>query len=206
MKTEKTETIRTIPFHVAVVDVDALARNWWAVFLRGAAGILFGVATFFAPQISLAVLVLVFGAYALVDGALAIVSAIRRRGTSDRWWVLLLEGLVGVAAGLVTFLLPGITALALLALIAAWALLTGALEIAEAIRLRKVITGEWLLALGGIASIALGVLLVLFPGAGALAVVLWIGAYALFFGALLVALGLRLRSWRRSAHLQAAHV
>lgn len=177
---------------VPVVDVDSLSRNWWAVSLRGLAGILFGIITFFAPGISLAALVLLFGAYALMDGVLAIVTAVRRRG-ADRWWLLLLEGLVGIAAGVLTFLLPAITAIALLYVIAAWALVTGAFEIAAAIRLRKVISGEWLLALSGIFSIALGVLLVMFPGPGALAVVIWIGAYAFVFGALLFALGLRLR-------------
>ena len=177
---------------VPVVDVDSLSRNWWAVSLRGLAGVLFGVITFIAPGISLAALVLLFGAYAFADGVLAIVTAIRRRG-NDRWGLLLLEGLVGVAAGVLTLLWPGITALALLYVIAAWALVTGAFEIAAAIRLRKAITGEWLLALSGIFSIALGVLLVLFPGPGALAVTIWIGAYAFVFGALLFALGLRLR-------------
>jgi uncharacterized membrane protein HdeD (DUF308 family) len=177
---------------VPVVDVDGLSRNWWAVSLRGLAGILFGIITFFAPAISLAALVLLFGAYALVDGVLAIVTAVRRRG-ADRWWLLLLEGLVGIAAGVLTFLWPAITAIALLYVIAAWALVTGAFEIAAAIRLRKAITGEWLLALSGIFSIGLGVLLVLFPGPGALAVTIWIGAYAFVFGALLFALGLRLR-------------
>jgi uncharacterized membrane protein HdeD (DUF308 family) len=177
---------------VPVVDVDSLSRNWWAVSLRGLAGILFGIITFFAPGISLAALVLLFGAYALMDGVLAIVSAVRRRG-ADRWWLLLLEGLVGIGAGVLTFLWPAITAIVLLYVIAAWALVTGVFEIAAAIRLRKAITGEWLLALSGIFSVALGVLLVLFPGPGALAVVIWIGAYAFVFGALLFALGLRLR-------------
>src|ERR1700694_1341165 len=177
---------------VAVVDVDSLSRNWWAVSLRGLAGILFGIITFFAPGSSLAALVLLFGAYALMDGVLALVSAVRRRG-ADRWWLLLLEGLVGIAAGGLTFPWPAIPATRLVYVIAAWALVTGAFEIAAAIRLRKAITGEWLLALSGIFSIALGVLLVLFPGPGALAVTIWIGAYAFVFGALLFALGLRLR-------------
>jgi uncharacterized membrane protein HdeD (DUF308 family) len=190
---------------VEVLEVDTLARNWWAVLLRGIAGILFGIATFFAPGISLAALVLLFGAYAFVDGVLALVSALRNRATDERWWVLLLEGLTGVIAGIVTFVWPGITALALLYLIAAWALITGALEIAAAIRLRKVINHEWLLVLSGIASIGLGILLAMFPGPGALAVVLWIGAYALVFGALLVAFGFRLRSWERSGNLHPAH-
>jgi uncharacterized membrane protein HdeD (DUF308 family) len=180
---------------VPVVDLDSLSRNWWAVMLRGLAGILFAIITFFAPAISLAALVLLFGAYAFADGVLAVVTAVRRRG-ADRWALLLLEGIVGIAAGVLTLLWPGITALALLYLVAAWALVTGAFEIAAAIRLRKMITGEWLLALSGIFSIALGVLLVLFPGPGALALVIWIGAYAFVFGALLFALGLRLRGLR----------
>jgi uncharacterized membrane protein HdeD (DUF308 family) len=180
------------------VDVDTLTRNWWVVLLRGIAGILFGIATFVAPGVSLAVLVLLFGAYALVDGVLAVITAVRRRDVSDRWWMLLLEGIVGIAAGLVTLVWPGITALALLYVIAAWALLTGAFEIAAAIRLRKIITGEWLLVLSGTASIGLGILLMIFPGPGALVMVLWIGAYAFVFGILLIALSFRLRSLGRS--------
>jgi uncharacterized membrane protein HdeD (DUF308 family) len=184
---------------IPVVDVDSLSRNWWAVSLRGLAGILFGIITFIAPGISLAALVLLFGAYAFADGVLAIVTAIRRRG-NDRWGMLLLEGLVGVAAGVLTLLWPGITALALLYVIAAWALVTGAFEIAAAIRLRKVISGEWILALSGILSMALGVLLIVAPGPGALAVVIWIGAYAFIFGALLFALGLRLKRMGSPRH------
>jgi uncharacterized membrane protein HdeD (DUF308 family) len=179
-------------------DVDTLARNWWAVVLRGVAAILFGLITFLAPAISLVALVLVFGIYALVDGVLSVVIAVRRRRETRRWWQLLLMGVVGIVAGVVTFLLPGITALALLFVIAAWALVAGAFELAAAIRLRKQIKGEWLLALAGLASIALGVLLVLFPGTGALAVVLWIGVYALITGALLIALGFRMRTHRTS--------
>lgn len=178
---------------IPVVDVNSLARNWWVVLIRGLMGILFGLVTFLAPALSLAALVIVWGAYAFADGVFAIISGVRRRG-ADRWWLLLLEGAVGIAAGIVTLLWPGITALALLYLIAAWALITGALEIAAAIRLRKAITGEWLLALSGVASIALGVMLALFPGPGALAVVIWIGAYAFVFGALLIGLSFRLRS------------
>jgi uncharacterized membrane protein HdeD (DUF308 family) len=189
---------------VPVIDLDILTRNWWALALRGVAGILFGLITFVWPGISLAALVLLFGAYAFADGVLAIVSAVRRRG-ADRWWLLLLQGIVGIGAGVVTWLWPGITALALLAVIAAWALMSGALQIAAAIRLRKVISGEWLLALGGVLSIALGVLLLVFPGPGALAVVIWIGAYAFVFGILLLALGFRLRGLRAPRVHQPAH-
>jgi uncharacterized membrane protein HdeD (DUF308 family) len=199
----KTETFRQSGaiISIAVIDVGTLARNWWVVLLRGLAGIIFGLATLFAPEISLAALVLVFGAYAFLDGILALISVIRRHGATDHWWLLLLEGVVGVTAGVLTFLWPDITTVALLYLIAAWALVTGGFEIAAAIRLRKVITGEWLLVLSGIASVALGLLLILFPGPGALAVVLWIGAYALVSGALLIALGIRLRSWARASQV-----
>jgi uncharacterized membrane protein HdeD (DUF308 family) len=190
---------------IAIVDVNGLSRNWWVVLLRGLAAIGFGIITFMAPAISLAAVVLLWGAYAFADGVLALVSAIRRRGESDRWWLFLVEGLVGIAAGVLTLIWPGITAIALLYLIAAWALVTGVLEIAAAIRLRKVIAHEWLLALSGIASLGFGILLVLFPGAGALAVVLWIGAYTLVFGALLVALAFRLRSLGRPHAARPAH-
>jgi len=185
---------------IAVVDMDVLARNWWMILLRGVAGMLFGFIAFVRPGISLAALVLVFGAYVLVDGVLAIVSAIRHHGTQDRAWLHVFEGVAGVAAGVMTFLWPGLTALALLYLIAAWALVTGVFEIVAAVRLRKVLTDEWLLVLSGIASVALGVLLMVFPGAGALGVLLWIGAYAIVSGALLVALSLRLRSLGGTHH------
>jgi uncharacterized membrane protein HdeD (DUF308 family) len=189
---------------VPVIDLDSLARNWWAVALRGLAGILFGIITFVSPAISLAALVLLFGAYAFADGVLSIVSAVRRRG-ADRWWLLLLQGIVGIAAGVVTWLWPGITAITLLFVIAAWALAGGALQVAAAIRLRKVITGEWLLALSGVLSIALGVLLVAFPGPGALALVIWMGAYAFVFGILLMVLGFKLRGLRSPRAHQPAH-
>ena len=183
------------PGRIPLIDVETLAHNWWVLLLRGIAGIIFGVLTFIWPGISLAVLVLLFGAYAFADGVFALINGIRERGVNDRWWVLLLHGVLGIAAGIVTVVWPGITALALLYIIAAWALVIGALEIAAAIRLRKVIEGEWLLALAGIASIALGIMLFLFPGAGALALVIWIGAYALVSGVLLSILAFRLRSW-----------
>jgi uncharacterized membrane protein HdeD (DUF308 family) len=189
---------------VPVIDLEVLTRNWWALALRGVAGILFGIITFVWPGISLAAQVFLWGAYAFADGVLAIVTAVRRRG-ADRWWLLLLQGIVGIGAGVVTWLWPGITALALLAVIAAWALMGGALQIAAAIRLRKVISGEWLLALGGVLSMALGVLLLLFPGPGALAVVIWIGAYAFVTGILLLALGFRLRGLRAPRVHQPAH-
>lgn len=180
---------------IPIIDAETLAHNWWMPLLRGLAGIIFGVLTFIWPEISLAALVLLFGAYAFADGVVALINGIRERRANDRWWLLLLHGISGIAAGVVAILWPAITALALLYVIAAWALVIGALEIAAAIRLRKVIEGEWLLALAGIASVVLGVLLFLFPGPGALATVIWIAAYALVSGAFLVVLAFRLRSW-----------
>lgn len=189
---------------IRIVDADVLSRNWWVVLLRGVASILFGIVTLVAPGISLGALVLVFGAYALADGILAIASAVRRRSSSDRWWVLLAEGLMSLAAGVVALVVPGITALLLVYVIAAWALVTGVLEIVAAVRLRKAITGEWLLALTGVASVTFALILLAFPVAGALTLVIWIGAFALAFGALLVALAFRLRGRASAGHAPVA--
>jgi uncharacterized membrane protein HdeD (DUF308 family) len=163
--------------------------------LRGAVGVLFGLTTFLVPGLSVAALVLLFGAFALADGILEIVSAVRDRTGDAPRSAIVLRGLLGVAAGIVTLFWPGITALALLYVIAAWAIVGGVFEIAAAVRLRKVIRGEWLLALSGVVSVALGVALMSFPGPGAIALVLWIGAYALAFGAVLIVFALRLRAW-----------
>jgi uncharacterized membrane protein HdeD (DUF308 family) len=175
----------------------ALVRRWWALALRGLAAITFGILTFLAPGASLYALVILFGVFSLVDGALNLITAVRDARGGRRWGAFLLAGIAGIGAGVVTLLWPAIGALALLMLIAAWAVVTGVAEIAAAIRLRKVIKGEWLLGLSGVLSIAFGVLMFLFPSAGALAVVLWIGAYALVLGVLNVALAVRLRSWGR---------
>jgi uncharacterized membrane protein HdeD (DUF308 family) len=162
------------------------------------AAIIFGILTFVLPVASLAALVLIFGSYALVDGVFSLVAALRRADGERPWWALVLHGIAGIAAGVVTFMYPGLTALVLVYVIAAWAIITGALEIVVAIRLRKMITGEWWLAASGAVSIVLGVLLMAAPGAGAVALVLWIGAWALVTGVLLVAVGIRLRRWREA--------
>lgn len=177
--------------------VDVLARNWGSVALRGVVALLFGVLTLFNPGITLTTLVLLFGAFALVDGIFMVVGAITNRRGESRWVAWLIGGLIGIAAGVVTFFLPGLTAAALLGIVAAWAILLGAAEIAAAIRLRKVLTGEWALVLAGALAVAFGFLLIARPGLGALALVFWIGAYATVAGVLLLALAFRLRSWGR---------
>jgi uncharacterized membrane protein HdeD (DUF308 family) len=169
------------------------------VFLiRGIAAILFGIAAFLWPGLTIAVLVLLFGAYALVDGIFAIIAGISARKEVERWWMMIIVGVAGIATGVLTFLWPGITALVLLYIIAAWAIVTGIFQIAAAIRLRREIEGEWWLILGGIASVIFGVLLVIMPGAGALASVWIIGIYAVFFGILMIVLAFRLRGLRNT--------
>ena len=181
------------------MDATSLTRNWWIIALRGVAGILFGLLALIWPGITLGALVLLFGSYALVEGVFNVIAAVRGRTVERAWWALLLEGLISIGAGIVTFVLPGLTALVLVYVVATWALITGALEIVAAVRLRQEITDEWWLGASGVLSIIFGVILMLFPGAGALALVLWIGAYSIVFGALLVALAFRLRSWRAEA-------
>ena len=178
--------------------VEQLIRNWGWIALRGIVAIAFGVLTFVNPGITMMTLVLLFGAYAIVDGVFMIVSAIANRKTQPGWGTLVFGGIMGIAAGVVTYLWPGITAVALLAIIAGWAIFMGIIEITVAIRLRKEIDGEWVLIVSGLLAVAFGVLLIMNPGPGALAVVLWIGAYAVVSGALLLVLAFRLRSWGKS--------
>jgi uncharacterized membrane protein HdeD (DUF308 family) len=187
-------------FENTTLDLDAVASRWWALVVRGIAGILFGALTLVWPGISLFVLVLMWGAYALADGVFSIALS-AAAGTEGRpWGWLLFEGLVGLAAGFVTFFWPGITAVVLLAIIAAWALFTGFAEIVAAFELRRVIENEWMLALSGVLSIGFGVLMAVYPRVGALAVVTVIGFYAIAFGSLLVALGMRLHRLAPSSH------
>lgn len=180
-----------------MISANALARHWWVVGLRGLVAILFGIVAIVWPGMTLAVLVLLFGAYALVDGILDIFAAIRG-DASHRVWMLV-EGIVGVGAGLAAFFWPGLTALVLLYIIAFWAIITGVLEIVEAIRLRQVISNEVALIIGGVLSVLFGILLLAAPGTGALAVVFIIGIYAIIFGIALLAL-----AWRLRAHHHAA--
>ena len=171
-----------------------LAQNWWAVVLRGICAVLFGLGAFVWPGITLAVLILLYGAYALADGVLAVVAAVTSRQSGAFPWGVLLAGLAAIAAGVATLLWPGLTALVLLYLIAAWAIARGVFEVVAAIALRKEMEHEWLLAASGVLSILLGIFLVLSPGAGALALLWAIGAFAIAAGVLMIALGFRLKS------------
>jgi len=177
--------------------VHALAKNWWLLLLRGIAAIIFGLLAFAWPGLTLLTLILFYGAFALVDGVLAIAAAITGGVPGSRWW-LAIVGLLGIAAGLLTFLTPGLTALVLLFFIAGWAIVTGVFEIIGAIKLRKEIDNEWLLILGGIISVLFGVGMMLAPGAGALALVWVIGAYSVVMGVIFVALAFRLRKHTHS--------
>jgi uncharacterized membrane protein HdeD (DUF308 family) len=178
--------------------VHNLAQNWWALVIRGVAGVLFGIGALVWPPAAVTVLVLLFGAYALVDGIFNIVAAVRAPRQGQRWGWLTFSGVIGIATGLITFFFPGITAVALVLLVAAWSVVTGVAEIVAAVRLRKLVRHEWLWILSGVLSVAFGVLLFLLPAAGAVALAIWIGAYMLVFGALLIAFGIRLRSWGRT--------
>jgi uncharacterized membrane protein HdeD (DUF308 family) len=184
--------------------VITLSRNWWALLLRGVIDVLFGVGAFAFPGITLAALVLAYGAFALVGGVFAVAAAVVGRTHGWPWWSLLVEGLFGIAIGIITFFWPGITELALVYVIAFWALVTGIFQIVAAIRLRKEIEGEWLLGAAGVLSILLAVVLIARPVFGAIAIVWTIGAYAIAFGIFWIVLAFRLRKWPAHEHAVAA--
>jgi uncharacterized membrane protein HdeD (DUF308 family) len=178
-----------------------LLTDWRMVALRGVVALGFGVLTLAWPSLTLWALVVLWGAYALVDGAVVLGAAIANRvpiGRSRGW--LVFDGIVGVAAGIVTFAWPDVTALALLFVIAAWAIITGVVEVTTAIELRQMIHNEWLLGLAGVASVVFGILLVITPGAGALVITWLIGWYALLFAVMLLSLAWRLHGIQTAAH------
>jgi len=182
-----------------------LARWWWTFVLRGVLAIAFGVLAFFAPGLGIAVLVGLFAAWALIDGATNLVAGFQSRDRDRNWWLSILEGIVGIAAGVIALLFPVLAAEVLVLIIGAWAIITGVFQIVAAIRLREQIEGEVWLGLAGLASVLFGVVLFLFPGVGALSLVWLIGGFAIAFGAFLVALGLRLRRINELAKTDAAH-
>jgi uncharacterized membrane protein HdeD (DUF308 family) len=169
-----------------------IAGNWWLIVLRGVCAILFGLAAWIWPGVTLGALVMLWGAYAFADGVLAFASAFSG-STGTPWWALVLIGIVSIGAAVAAFVYPGLTAVGLLYVMAFWAIASGAFAIAAAIELRRVIEGEFWLGLGGVVSILFGMFLIARPGVGALAVVWAIGTYAVLFGVILVALGLRVK-------------
>ena len=176
-----------------------LVRNWWALALRGALAVLFGVVAFVMPGLTLAVLIALFGAYALIDGILAIVAGVKAAEHHERFGSLLWRGAVGIAAGLVAFILPAATAVVLTLIVGVWAMITGVLEIVAAVHLHRA-HGEWLLIASGVLSVVFGVMLVVAPGLGMLTLVWIIGGYAIVFGLIMLILGFRLRA----RHLRSA--
>jgi uncharacterized membrane protein HdeD (DUF308 family) len=176
--------------------VDVLSRNWWVLALRGALAILFGIVLLLFPPLVIQTMVLFFGAYAFVDGIFAVWTAFQNRG-KERWWVGLLEGILGIVAGIVVFLYPSFATITavffVLYIIAFWAITTGIMQIWSAIQLRKEIQGEFWLGLSGLLSVIFGIFLILAPGAGVLAVVTIIAAYSIIFGAMLLFLAFRVR-------------
>jgi len=170
-----------------------LSRNWWILVLRGVAAIVFGVLTFISPMTSIAVVVLFWGAWMLVDGAFAIVAAFKGPHTGGFPWWMLIMGVVAVIAGVYTFMAPAITAIALVYVIAAVAIVRGVMQVSAAIRLRKEIANEWLLGILGAVSLVFGVLLFVYPDAGALALILYIGAMAIVVGVIETVLGFKVR-------------
>jgi len=173
---------------------ETLVQNWWLFTLRGVLGIIFGILALIFPGPTILSLVLLFSAYMLVDGIFGIISAVRAiRRKEDRWGLLIFEGLLSVATGILAFLWPGLTVVAFVWLIAAWAIISGGLMTAAGFRL-NIEHGQWWLVLGGLLSLAYGVLLIITPLIGAVVLTWWLGAYALVFGVALVIFSLKLRS------------
>lgn len=190
--------------------LSAISRRWWVFLLNGIAAILFGIMAFVWPGVTLLTLVLLFGFYCMADGIAAIFASFARQEDTGRsWWQMLLLGAVSLIAGFTAIAWPGISAAVLLFVIAGWAIVHGVFEIAAAIALRKVIENEWMLVLAGVASILFGSALMIQPAVGALAVIFWIGAFAIVRGIFIVALALRLRkirpAFRADGRLAASH-
>jgi uncharacterized membrane protein HdeD (DUF308 family) len=176
---------------------DLLAQNWWLFTLRGVLGIIFGLIALIFPGATILSLVIFFSAYMLVDGIFGIISAVRAiRRKEDRWGLLIFEGLLNIAVGIAAFLWPGLTVVAFVWLIAAWAIVSGGLMTAAGFRLNME-HGRWWMVLGGLLSLAYGVLLIITPLIGAIVLTWWLGAYALVFGVALVIFSFKLRSWQQ---------
>jgi uncharacterized membrane protein HdeD (DUF308 family) len=177
--------------------LEKISRNWWLFAMRGVIAIIFGIVALTRPEQTLQALVLVFGAFALVDGLLTVFAGFLSAPVFKRWWAVLLEGAAGIFVGLMAIFMPDIAGRAMVYLIAGWALITGIFEIVAAIEFRRLLTGEWMLVLGGLLSIVCGVLLFVFPAAGAVSVDWMIGVYAMVFGISEIVFAFSLNSLRR---------
>ncbi len=175
-----------------------ISRNWWLAVLRGALAVLVGVIAFVWPGITFEALVLLFGLYAFFDGVLVLGFGLMAAGDGLQWWPLVLAGILGIALGVITFIQPQTVGLVLVYLVGAWAIVTGLLEVVAAIRLREVISTEWLMGLSGVLSILFGVLVVMQPGAGAISLVYLFGLYAVLAGMTQIAFGFRARGLAQS--------
>ncbi|HEX2621963.1 MAG TPA: HdeD family acid-resistance protein [Phototrophicaceae bacterium] len=176
----------------------AMSKSWWVFLLRGILSILFGITALIMPGLTLATLIIVFGVYAVIDGVATIFYAFSTRQSDENWWMHLLEGIIGIIAGVLIVTWPGITAITLILVIAFWAIMTGIMQIAAAIRLRKEIDNEFWLGLSGLLSIIFGILAFRFPGDGALALIWLIGIYAIVFGGFFIGLALKLRGMNQT--------
>lgn len=176
-----------------MINTSRAQINWGAVALRGVAALIFGMCAIAMPGLTLAALVFLFGAYAILDGLFALGAVFREQAGTGHWWALLIGGIAGIVAGVLTFGWPGITAIVLLVLIGARALITGIMEVVAAIRLRDTVSGIWGLGLAGVASVLFGAGVMVYPLAGALALAWVIGVYAMAFGVLMIAAAYQMR-------------
>jgi uncharacterized membrane protein HdeD (DUF308 family) len=181
------------------IGVEAIRRNWWMLALRGVLAIIFGLIALVFPGIALLAFIYVFGAYAFIDGIIAVYTAIQERGSLNRWGWVLFEGILGIIAGIIAFIHPGFTALVLLYVVAIWAVVTGFMEIVAAFALRGFAAREWALGLAGVLSVIFGIILFIFPGAGLLSILWLVGIYAIVFGILFIVRAFQMRSWASSA-------
>jgi uncharacterized membrane protein HdeD (DUF308 family) len=176
------------------MGAQVVLQNWWMMALRGVLAIIFGLVALFFPGIALLAFITVFAVYAIIDGIIAVVEAIRERATANRWWWVLIEGILSILAGIFAIVYPGVTALVLLYIVAAWAILTGIMEIVTAVTLREYLSREWALIIAGALSIVFGIILFVRPGLGLLSILWLVGVYSIIFGVLFIVRAFQFRS------------
>ncbi|MBN2185111.1 MAG: HdeD family acid-resistance protein [Candidatus Krumholzibacteriota bacterium] len=182
--------------------LQTIVLRWWAFLVRGFAALIFGALALLWPEKVLEVFVILFGVFALVDGLFAGLTGFSIRRYSKSWWVLLIEGFLGIIVGLITILWPGMTAVFLYIFLAVWAVFTGILELVQAVHLRRKLRNEWMLVVGGILSIILGIFLILRPVAGVFVVIWMIAVYSILFGFLMIFLGLKMRRYKGNIEIE----